>query len=83
MTLAAFQSVWCPKSILASVTLQSRNVVGRLELWIHALCCDFSIRLFFSFFFFSFCDRGIVHPRQMMKVPNEPRLSPNNGLENV
>ena len=54
MTLAAFQSVWCPKSILASVTLQSRNVVGRLELWIHALCCDFSIRLFFSLFFLLF-----------------------------
>ncbi|DBA87195.1 TPA: hypothetical protein ACH3X2_005197 [Trebouxia sp. C0005] len=48
-----------------------------------------------SFFFVFFLGyRGIVHPppddggelstlRQMMEVPNEPGLSPNNGLENA
>jgi len=51
--------------------------VGRLELWIRALCCDLAVTSFFLFFF---GDRGIVHPRQMMKVPKEPSLSPNNGL---
>jgi len=46
---------------------------------------------FFFFFFFFFGFRGIVHPpsadegteRTWMKVPNEPGLSPNNGLEHV
>ncbi len=36
------------------------------------------------FFFFFFVVTGELSTlRQMMKVPNEPGLSPNNGLENV
>ena len=38
----------------------------------------------FSFFFFFFWVTGELSTlRQLMKVPNEPGLSPNNGLENV
>ena len=35
MTLAAFQSLWCHNSVLASVTLPSGDVGGRLELQLH------------------------------------------------
>ena len=36
------------------------------------------------FFFFSFWVTGELSTlRQLMKVPNEPGLSPNNGLEHV
>ncbi len=39
---------------------------------------------FFFFFFFFFCvTEELSTLRQMMKVPNEPGLSPNNGLENA
>jgi len=36
-----------------------------------------------GFFFFPFFFLGYRALRQLMKVPNEPGLSPNNGLENV
>ena len=40
--------------------------------------------LFFSLFFFFFWVTGELSTlRQMMKVPNEPGLSPNNDLENA
>ncbi len=35
MTLAAFQSLWCHNSILASVTSPSRDVQDRLKLQLH------------------------------------------------
>ncbi len=35
------------------------------------------------FFFFFLGYRGLSTLRQMMKVPNEPSLSSNNGLENA
>ncbi len=35
MTLAAFQSLWCQNSTLASVTSPSGDVDGRLELQLH------------------------------------------------
>ncbi len=57
---------------------------------LHALCYYFSICLFcarifiMSFFFFFFWATGESSTlRQLMKVPNEPGLSPNNGLANV
>jgi len=37
----------------------------------------------FSFSFFSWVTGELSTLRQLMKVPNEPGLSPNNGLENV
>ncbi len=50
-----------------------------------------TVSLFFFSFSFFLGYRGIVHPpsadegteRTWMKVPNEPGLSPNNGLEHV
>ena len=38
---------------------------------------------FFFFFFFFWVTGELSTLRQLMKVPNEPGLSPNNGLENV
>ena len=35
MSLAAFQSLWCHKGILASVTSPSWDIEGRLELMLH------------------------------------------------
>jgi len=35
------------------------------------------------FFFFFFFSGGLSTLRQMMEVPNEPGLCPNNGLENA
>ena len=40
-----------------------------------------SVLFFFSFFFWVTGELSTL--RQMMKVPNEPGLSPNNGLENA
>ena len=42
-----------------------------------------SCHLFFFFFFFFWVTGELSTLRQLMKVPNEPGLSPNNGLENV
>jgi len=39
--------------------------------------------LFFLFFCFFWVTGELSTLRQLMKVPNEPGLSPNNGLENV
>jgi len=36
-----------------------------------------------GFFFFFWVKGGLSTLRQMMKVPNEPGLSPNNGLKNA
>ncbi len=38
---------------------------------------------FFFFFFFFWVTGELSTLRQMMEVPNEPGLSPNNGLENA
>ncbi len=38
---------------------------------------------FFFFFFLLWVTGELSTLRQMMKVPNEPGLSPNNGLENA
>ena len=40
-------------------------------------------RLFFFFFFFVWVTGELSTLCQLMKVPNEPGLSPNNGLEHV
>ena len=42
-----------------------------------------SLTLFFFFFFFFWVPGELSTLRQMMKVPNEPGLSPNNDLENA
>ena len=42
-----------------------------------------AIFLIFFFFFFFWVTGELSTLRQLMKVPNEPGLSPNNGLENV
>jgi len=46
-----------------------------------ALCCP--LRTFFFFPFFCWLTGELSTLRQMMKVPNEPGLCPNNGLENA
>ena len=43
----------------------------------------FTSRTGFFFFFFFWVTGELSTLRQLMKVPNEPGLSPNNGLENV
>ncbi len=46
--------------------------------------CSQNEHLLAVFFFFFFWGTGELSTlRQMMKVPNEPGLSPNNGLENA
>ncbi len=42
-----------------------------------------SLMLSSFFFFFFWVTGGLSTLSQLMKVPNEPGLSPNNGLENV
>ena len=56
------------------------GVVAGLDLPLHGG----GLMLFFFFFFFFFRVTGELSIlRQMMKVPNEPGLSPNNDLENA
>ena len=49
--------------------------------WLGIRCYKTVCLFFFPFFFWVTGELSTL--RQLMKVPNEPGLSPNNGLENV
>ncbi len=83
MTLAAFQSLWCHNNILASATSPSGDVEDRLELHLQLSATCPVLFFCFSFPLFFWVTGELSTLRQMMKVPNEPGLSPNNGLENA
>jgi len=81
MTLAAFQSLWCHNNILALATSPSGDVEDRLELQLQLSATCPVLFFCFSFPLFFWVTGELSTLRQMMKVPNEPGLSPNNGLE--
>ena len=71
------KTTWCWTNIL----FRSGFKTGHLCLI--SSHCIISTKFFFFFFFFFWVTGELSTLRQLMKVPNEPGLSPNNGLENV
>jgi len=63
--------------------LVNNCLVGCLFCLTCCLFADFCVCLFFFSFFFFWGTGELSTLRQLLKVPNEPGLSPNNGLGNV